>query len=54
LASIVIVVGDQADLNIVGMSAEASAQDQHDDHDEKDEADEASADVDTGCEQHAV
>jgi uncharacterized protein YjbJ (UPF0337 family) len=54
LASFAIVVADQADLNIVCVSEATSAQDQHDDDDEKDEADEASADVDTGCEQHVV
>jgi alkanesulfonate monooxygenase SsuD/methylene tetrahydromethanopterin reductase-like flavin-dependent oxidoreductase (luciferase family) len=49
-ASIAIVSGGQADLNIVA----ASPQDEHDDDDEKDEANKASADVDTGCEQHVA
>jgi hypothetical protein len=54
LASAAIVVADQADLNIARRSSAASTQDEHDDDDEKDEADEASADVDTGCEQHVI
>ena len=56
-------VGDHPDLNIESLTIQPGnirpgglllPQDQHNDDDDDDEEDQATADVDTGCEQHAA
>ena len=52
-AWVAIVHGRGPDLNLPG-PARGSANDQHDDDNEEDEDEKTTADVDTGCKQHAV